>query len=204
MVDTFGIVRVFFWVADVSVHSTDQVVNAREVEELEHAGVPLYAVNLAVGLSLSMPNLAADIAKGALFLAVECSQCLYTVHMHTGLATQCCWFPTQPASIYTYTPSSGCRFLLTTSEEKFTQCCPHPRIYSVVFAMRRLRWYGSLVWMTDARDVEKFIYLFMDRLNDVVCLHQAYWATCRSARCLSLEFGESFQSLSVLHHITYD
>lgn len=41
----------------------------------------------------------------------------------------------------------------------------------------------------------------MDRLNDVVCLHQAYWATCRSARCLSLEFGESFQSLSVLHHI---
>ena len=73
----------------MSVHSTDQVVNAREVEELEHAGVPLYAVNLAVGLSLSMPNLAADIAKGALFLAVECSQCLHPVHMHTGLATQC-------------------------------------------------------------------------------------------------------------------
>ena len=43
-----------------------QVVNAREVAELEHAGVPLYAVNLAVGVSLMMPGVAADIAKGIL------------------------------------------------------------------------------------------------------------------------------------------
>ena len=43
-----------------------QVVNAREVAELEHAGVPLYAVNLAVGVSLTMPGVAADIAKGIL------------------------------------------------------------------------------------------------------------------------------------------
>ena len=34
--------------------------------ELEHAGVPLYAVNLAVGVSLTMPGIAADIAKGIL------------------------------------------------------------------------------------------------------------------------------------------
>ena len=34
--------------------------------ELEHAGVPLYAVNLAVGVSLTMPGVAADIAKGIL------------------------------------------------------------------------------------------------------------------------------------------
>ncbi len=43
-----------------------QVVNAREVAELEHAGVPLYGVNLAVGVSLTMPGIAADIAKGVL------------------------------------------------------------------------------------------------------------------------------------------
>lgn len=62
---------------DISVHTTHQVVNAREVEELEHAGVPLYAVNLAVGLSLSMPSIAADIAKGApdaaLLVYISCS-----------------------------------------------------------------------------------------------------------------------------------
>ena len=34
--------------------------------ELEHAGVPLYGVNLAVGVSLTMPGIAADIAEGVM------------------------------------------------------------------------------------------------------------------------------------------
>ncbi len=65
-----------------------QVVNAREVAELEHAGVPLYGVNLAVGVSLTMPGVAADIAKGILgnlpFGAQSMAgvRCVLTSHFH--------------------------------------------------------------------------------------------------------------------------
>ncbi len=46
--------------------STMQVVNKTEVEAMDAGGVPFYAINLAVGISLAIPGFQTDIAKGLL------------------------------------------------------------------------------------------------------------------------------------------
>ena len=43
-----------------------QVVNKTEVEAMDAGGIPFYAINLAVGISLAIPGFQTDIAKGLL------------------------------------------------------------------------------------------------------------------------------------------
>ncbi len=40
-----------------------QVVNKNEVEAMDAGGVPFYAINLAVGISLAIPGFQTDMAK---------------------------------------------------------------------------------------------------------------------------------------------
>jgi len=68
------------------------------VAELEHAGVPLYAVNLAVGVSLTMPGIAADIAKGILGNLPFGAQSMAGVRcVRTASHMRCHYRPIMPA-----------------------------------------------------------------------------------------------------------
>ena len=48
------------------IHACLQVVNKTEVEAMLGGGVPFFAINLAVGISLAIPGFQTDIAKGLL------------------------------------------------------------------------------------------------------------------------------------------
>ncbi len=52
-----------------------QVVNKPEVEAMNAGGVPFYAINLAVGISLAIPGFQTDIAKGLLHALPQVQLC---------------------------------------------------------------------------------------------------------------------------------
>ena len=53
-------------VVESKLHARLQVVNRTEVEAMIGGGVPFFAINLAVGISLAIPGFQSDIAKGLL------------------------------------------------------------------------------------------------------------------------------------------
>ena len=51
------------------------MVNRTEVEAMNAGGVPFYAINLAVGISLALPGFQTDMAKGLLHALPQVPLC---------------------------------------------------------------------------------------------------------------------------------